>query len=177
MSRTVVLLSVLILAVVGALFGYVLGLRDIDENKSLAGDDPSAVSTGVTSAAANPPKRPTQNCPDFISDGVKLQQPDAGTPLVQLQYVRTDDSKKEAWICQARNGSELWYQGHDRIKDWADNGEVPEEGRNGLLLRGVAKTGDRKWVVTNQGTTYTVTPKALSIDGRTYGLSQANPPA
>src|SRR3954454_16991607 len=67
---TVVGLSLLILTVVGALFGYVLGLRDIDENKSTAGDDPSVVSSGAASAWPSTVSRPG-NCPPFISDGAR----------------------------------------------------------------------------------------------------------
>jgi hypothetical protein len=173
MSRSVVLLSVLILAVVGALFGYVLGLRDIDENKSAAGDNPSVVSSTAVSA----PRKPAGNCPDFIGLGAKLQDAGVALPLKQVQYIRTD-SNKEAWICRESDGSGLWYQGHDRKVDWYSEGEVPVEGQNGLLRPGVVEDAKaRSYSVVNDGTTYTVSLKGLKIGGTTYGVSQLNPPA
>ncbi|WP_433209939.1 hypothetical protein ACQP00_46340 [Dactylosporangium sp. CS-047395] len=172
-TPTVVLLSLLILAVAGALFGYVLGLRDIDENKSASGDVPSAVPSDVTSAGAAPPSK-VVDCPPFISAAVKQLRPDAATPLQQVQYVRTD-SNKEAWICRERDGSGLWYQGHDRKENWFDGGEIPEEGKNGLLRPDVQDRGNRTYAVTNQDVTYVVTPRGLSIGSRTYGAIQAYP--
>ncbi|WP_432978510.1 hypothetical protein [Dactylosporangium sp. CA-233914] len=178
-SVTVVMLSVLILTVIGALFGYVLGLRDIDEDKSAAGDGPSAGPTGVTSAGGSrQPASTPQNCPAFIGAGAQAQDPGVAVPLKLVQYIRTD-SKKEAWICQESDGSGLWYQGHDMKRDWADGGEIPEEGENGLLRPGVVAKG-RSWSVTNLDTTYTVTPKALTVTGKqtsSYIVIQANPPA
>jgi hypothetical protein len=173
-TTTVVLLSLLILTVIGGLFGYVLGLRDIDEDKSAAGDGPSAVSSGA--AATSAPARRVMDCPAFISTAAKLQQPGTAIPLKQVQYIRTD-SNKEAWICKEADGSGLWYQGHDRKQDWYDAGEIPEEGKNGLLRPGVVDQGNRTYSVTNDGTTYTVTPKGLTIGGKTYGAIQANPVA
>jgi hypothetical protein len=175
---TVVGLSLLILTVVGALFGYVLGLRDIDENKSTAGDDPSVVSSGAASARPSTVSRPG-NCPPFISDGARKQKPNAAVPMLQVQYVRTS-TNKEAWICRERDGSGLWYQGHDRVQDWYAEvgGEIPEEGRNGLLRPNVHEdVKNRSYSVTNDGTTYTVTPRDLTIGTKTYPAIQANPPA
>jgi hypothetical protein len=178
---TVVLLSLLILTVIGALFGYVLGLRDIDENKSTAGDGPSVVPPGVTSAAASkrPPTIPSSPCPGFISQAVKAQEPKAAVPLLLVQYIRTAHDH-EVWICQESDGSGLWYQGHDKREAFYDAGEIPEEGKNGLLRGGVTARGSRTWSVTNDGTTYTVTPAGLKVVGGqnfTDPAIQANPPA
>lgn len=175
---TVVGLSLLILTVVGALFGYVLGLRDIDENKSTTGDDPLVVSSGGATAKPSTISRPA-NCPQFISDGARKQDPGAAVPMQLVQYVRSS-TNKEAWICQERDGSGLWYQGHDRVQDWYAEvgGEIPEEGRNGLLRPNVrADTKNRSYSVTNDDTTYTVTPRGLTIGSKTYPAIQAYPPA
>ncbi|MFB9444860.1 hypothetical protein Dvina_46680 [Dactylosporangium vinaceum] len=177
MSRTVVLLSVLILAVVGALSGYVLGLRDIDENKSLAGDDPSAVSSAEASAGSPAVRRATGDCPQFISAAAKLQDAGVAVPLKLVQYLRTD-ADKEAWICRESDGTGLWYQGHDRKPDWYSEGEIPVEGQNGLLRPGVVEDAkNRTYSVTNNGTTYVVSLKGLKIGNSTYGVAQLNPPA
>ncbi|HTJ33170.1 MAG TPA: hypothetical protein VL738_08060 [Dactylosporangium sp.] len=178
---TVVLLSLLILTVIGALFGYVLGRRDIDENKSASGDGPSAVPSTVTSAAASrrPPSIPPKPCPDFISQAAKAQDAKAAVPLMLVQYIRTAHDH-EVWICQEADGSGLWYQGHDKRNAFYDGGEIPEEGKNGLLRPGVLAKGNRTWTVTNDGTTYTVTPGGLKVTGGqnfTDTATQANPPA
>ncbi|WP_433079836.1 hypothetical protein ACQP1P_41290 [Dactylosporangium sp. CA-052675] len=174
---TVVGLSLLILTVIGALFGYVLGLRDIDENKSASGDGPSAVPPAAATSAANAARPRT--CPQFVSAGALKQDPGASVPMQLVQYVRTGNNK-EAWICREKDGSGLWYQGHDRIANWADEegGEIPEEGRNGLLRPGASEDAkSRSYSVTNDGTTYTVTPRSLVIGSKTYGVIQAYPPA
>ncbi|MFG2040846.1 hypothetical protein [Dactylosporangium sp. NPDC048998] len=178
---TVVLLSLLILTVIGALFGYVLGLRDIDENKSASGDGPSAPPAGVTSAASSrrPPTTPQTQCPGFIGQAAKTQDPKVATPLMLVQYIRTAKNH-EVWICQEAGGSGLWYQGHDKKEAWFDGGEIPKEGENGLLRPGVVAKGNRTWSVTNDGTTYTVTPAGLKVTGgQNYSDTaiQANPPA
>ncbi|WP_344614623.1 hypothetical protein, partial [Dactylosporangium salmoneum] len=163
---TVVLLSLLILTVVGALFGYVIGRRDIDEDKSASGDGPSAVPPGVTSAAATrqAPSLPPTRCPDFIGEAAKAQDGNTALPLMLVQYIRTAKGH-EVWICQESDGSGLWYQGHDRKQDFYDGGEIPQEGVNGLLRPGAQARGNRTWTVTNEGTTYTVTPSALKVTG------------
>ncbi|MGI5236726.1 hypothetical protein [Dactylosporangium sp. CA-139066] len=178
---TVVLLSLLILAVIGALFGYVLGRRDIDENKSASGDGPSAAPSAVTSAAATrrAPSIPPTPCPGFISQAAKAQDAKAAVPLMLVQYIRTAHDH-EVWICQEADGSGLWYQGHDKREAFYDDGEVPTEGVNGLLRPGVTAKGNRTWSVMNEGTTYTVTPGGLKVSGGqnfTDTATQANPPA
>jgi hypothetical protein len=178
---TVVLLSLLILTVIGALFGYVLGLRDIDENKSASGDDPYVAPSGAASAASSrrAPTVALTPCPAFISQAAKIADPGASIPLMQVQYVRTSGDR-EVWICQESDKSGLWYQGHDKKNAWFDGGEIPEEGKNGLLRPGVRATGERTWSVTNADTTYVVTPKGLKVTGGqnyTDSAIQANPPA
>jgi hypothetical protein len=178
---TVVLLSLLILTVIGALVGYVLGLRDIDDDKSAAGDVPSAVPPAVTSGTASrrpTPAPPGGPCPDFVSQAAKARDSKAAVPLRRVQYVRTSRGH-EVWICQEADGSGLWYQGHDKVENWYEDGEVPQEGKNGLLRPGVVDKGNRTWVVTNDGTTYTVTPDGLAVTGGqnfTDTATQANPP-
>ena len=84
------------------------------------------------------------------------------------------------WICQEADKSGLWYQGHDKVERWYADGEIPEEGRNGLLRPDVVVKGERSWSVTNDGTTYVVTPKGLTVTGGqnyTDTAIQANPPA
>ncbi|MEV6923139.1 hypothetical protein AB0M46_01300 [Dactylosporangium sp. NPDC051485] len=178
---TVVLLSLLILTVVGALFGYVIGRRDIDEDKSASGNGPSAVPPGVTSAAATrkAPSLPGIRCPEFIGEAAKTLDGNTALPLMLVQYIRTAKGR-EVWICQESDGSGLWYQGHDRKQDFYDGGELPQEGVNGLLRPGAQARGNRTWTVTNEGTTYTVTPSALKVTGGqnfTDTAIQANPPA
>jgi hypothetical protein len=178
---TVVLLSLLILAVIGALFGYVLGRRDIDENKSHAGDVASAGPSVAVSAAASrrAPSIPPTPCPGFISQAAKDQDAKAAVPLMLVQYVRTAHDH-EVWICQEADGSGLWYQGHDKRDAFYDGGEIPQEGVNGLLRPGVLAKGNRTWSVTNEGTTYTISPSGLKVAGGqnfTDTATQANPPA
>ncbi|MEV8515954.1 hypothetical protein [Dactylosporangium sp. NPDC051484] len=178
---TVVLLSLLILTVLGALFGYVLGLRYIDEDKSASDDGPLAPPTGVTSAASSrrPPTTGSTQCPGFISQAAKAQDPKTATPLMLVQYIRTAKNQ-EVWICQEADGSGLWYQGHDKKDAFFDDGEIPKEGVNGLLRPGVVAKGNRTWSVTNEDTTYTVTPTALKVAGKQNFIApaiQANPQA
>ncbi|WP_432830269.1 hypothetical protein [Dactylosporangium sp. CA-092794] len=175
-TTTVVLLSLLILAVIGALFGYVLGQRDIDESKSSSGDGPSAVP--ATGSTRRGPSFPPSSCPGFISQGVKAQDRNASVTLYLVQYIRTKN--REVWICRESDGSGLWYQGHDKRKDWyeSDGGEIPVEGDNGLLRPGVTTPANRTYVLKNDNTTYTVTPDALTVTGgQTYTepAVQANP--
>ena len=165
-TLTVVLLALLILTVIGALFGYMLGLRDIDEHKSASGDTPSpgatAGATGKPASARPTPSRKVQNCPDFISDAASLQG--AYTPMTLVQYVRLKHDR-EVWICQEASGGGLWYQGHDKKQKWAEDGEIPKEGENGLLRPGVTVPRDRTYVVMNNQSTYTVTLDGLVVTG------------
>lgn len=177
---TVVLLSLLILTVIGALFGYVLGQRDIDEHKSATGDGPSAAPVAASaSSSRRAPTLPPTPCPDFISKGATAQDPGAAVPLRLVQYIRTRKGR-EVWICQEADGTGLWYQGHDRKQGWYDEGEIPVEGVNGLLRAGVTAAGNRTWVVTNENTTYKVSTASLTVTGGqnfTDSVIQANPPA
>jgi hypothetical protein len=187
-TLTVVLLSLLILTVIGALFGYVLGLRYIDEDKSTAGDGPSAVgatsATGGTKPGAGPP--PRDPCPGFIGDAVKQRDAGAGLPLYLVLYVRTD-ANQEVWICQEADRSGLWYQGHEKRASFYDDGEIPKDGDNGLLLGGVTGAGSGRLasytavnVEGDKRTTYKVSRDALIVSGNqsySHKVIQANPPA
>lgn len=184
---TVVLLSLLILTVIGALFGYILGLRDIDENKSTAGDGPSVVPATSKSggkSSANPV--PPQPCPGFIGVAAKQRDSGASLPLQLVLYIRTGEGQ-EAWICQEADKSGLWYQGHEKKNSFFDDGEIPKEGENGLLLGGVTAAGSgRNTVYTavnsddGRTTRYEVSRAVLKVSGGQdyqHTVIQANPPA
>lgn len=157
-NRTVVvvLLSLLILTVIGALLGYVLGQRDIDKNKSAVGDGQSArpPSAGAT---------PGPQCPDFIGKAVTARDKNAALPLYLVIYIRTKGNR-EVWICREADQNGLWYQGHERRKGFYDEGEIPVEGDNGLLLDGVVATAG-SYAASNGGTTYRVTRQSLAVNG------------
>jgi hypothetical protein len=135
----------------------------------------------VTSVASSrqPPNVTKTECPAFIGQAAKALDANAALPLMLVQYIRTANGH-EVWICQEQDGSGLWYQGHDKREAFYDGGEIPKEGVNGLLRPGVAAKGNRTWIVTNEGTTYTVTPNGLKVTGG-QTLSdiaiQANPQA
>ncbi|GAA0740210.1 hypothetical protein GCM10010199_64780 [Dactylosporangium roseum] len=156
-SRTVVvvLLSLLILTIIGALMGYILGKRNIEDSKSLPGDGKSPTKT-VTSSRA------PEECPGFIGVGVRAKDRNAALPLRVVLYVRTD--KSEVWICREDDGTGLWYQGHDKRKSFYADGETPVPGDNGLLLSGVTQNGGA-FVARNGGTTYVVTRDELKVSG------------
>lgn len=164
-TLTVVLLALLILTVIGALFGFVLGRRDIDGSKSTAGDGQSP-RPGVSVTSQGAPKPP--ECPEFISTAVKARDGGAAVPLTLQLFIRTD--KREVWVCLEADGQGLWYQGHDKKKDFYNNGngETPKEGDNGLLLSTVTssvKAGSEVFIATNGGTTYTVARDRLTVAG------------
>jgi hypothetical protein len=163
-TLTVVLLALLILTVIGALFGFVLGRRDIDDPKSSAGNEqssrPSASGTGQgrSEAAVLP-------CPQFIQAAAKARDPKVELPMTLALFIRTD--KREAWVCLEASGGGLWYQGHDKKKDFYNGGagETPKEGDNGLLLNTVSNAGPDKYIATNGGTTYTLSKEKLVVAG------------
>lgn len=163
-TLTVVLLALLILTVIGALFGFVLGRRDIDGPKSNAGNGQSPrPAVSVTSQGA--PKAPT--CPKFIETAVKQRDGRATVPLTLQLFIRTD--RREAWVCLEADGEGLWYQGHDKKKSFYNGGagETPTEGDNGLLLGGsnVSTAGTDKYIARNGNTTYTLTRDKLVVAG------------
>ena len=163
---TVVLLALLILTVIGTLFGFVLGRRANGDTTSGAGDRQSpGPSTTVTTQGA--PTVAALPCPQFTGDAVKSRDPKAALPLTLAFYVRTD--KREAWVCRETNGN-LWYQGHDKNKDFYNNGngETPKQGDNGLLLDTVTFAGSAtndKYVASNGTTQYTLTRDKLVVTG------------
>ncbi|WP_238010289.1 hypothetical protein KZZ52_53050 [Dactylosporangium sp. AC04546] len=162
-SRTaVVLLSLLILTVLGALLGYILGKRDIDADKSLSGDGKSPTASARTSAGASaaPVAEP---CPDFIGKAAQARKGNTKLPLVLVLYIRTDRNS-EVWICRESSGLGLWYQGHDKRQGYYPD-EIPVEGDNGLLLSTVTAAGDG-FLATNEETQYRVSRKELKVSGK-----------
>ena len=149
-GRTVaaVLLALAVLAVLGGVFGYLLGNRA----KNIGGGPPE--STDTTDAAVP--------CPDFIEGAAQAKG--AKTPMTLRLYMTT--SRSEVWICAAAGGG-LWYQGHS-IKQSRYPKEVPVEGVNGLLLSGVNgidQGGSRAVNRDPNGvTTYTVYKDQLVIE-------------
>jgi hypothetical protein len=164
---TVVLLALLILTVIGALFGFVLGRRDNGDTTSGAGNRQSpGPSTAVKTQGA--PTAVALSCPRFIGDAVKTRDAKAALPLTLRLFIRTD--KREAWVCLEADGQGLWYQGHDKRKSFYSNGdgETPVDGENGLLLSSVTasiKSGSEIFIATNGGTTYTVARDKLVVAG------------
>ncbi|GAA3253517.1 hypothetical protein ACFO1B_45830 [Dactylosporangium siamense] len=168
---TVVLLALLILTVIGALFGFVLGRRSDGDTTSGAGNAQSpgpstAVTTqGAPTAAASAAATP---CPQFIGDAAKKRDPKAALPLTLKLFVRTDN--REAWICLEADGQGLWYQGHDKKKSFYNNGagETPEDGVNGLLLSTVTsslKDGNEIFIATINNSTITVARDKFAVSG------------
>lgn len=163
-TLTVVLLALLILTVIGALVGFVLGRRDSDGAKSGAGSGQSSgPSISVTTRGATAPT--AEQCPQFIQVAAKIRDPQTDLPLTLALYIRTD--KREAWICLEASGIGLWYQGHDKRKGYYGDGETPKEGDNGLLLGNdsVTASGVDKYIATNGGTRYTLSREKFVVSG------------
>lgn len=166
-TLTVVLLALLILTVIGALFGFVLGRREKGDAASDPGSGQSSrPSTNVSTQGASSAVMP---CPTFMEDAIKQRDSKAALPLALRLYIRTD--KREVWICQEADASSLWYQGHDKRKNFSGvtgSGETPVEGENGLLLSTVTfsgSAGNDKYTATNGATTYTVSREKLTVSG------------
>jgi hypothetical protein len=164
---TVVLLALLILTVIGALFGFVLGRRDNGDTTSGAGNGQSpGPSTTITTQGA--PTATATPCPQFIADAVKSRDAKAALPLSLQLFIRTDN--REVWICLEADGQGLWYQGHDKRKSFYNNGagETPVDGDNGLLLSTVTssvKDGSEIFIATIGGTTVTVARDKFKVAG------------
>jgi hypothetical protein len=163
-NATAVVLAAAVLAVVGAVFGVVLGTQAT--GSSNRPDGGGTTTTPGSQPATTPAGKP---CPGFIRDAATKRG--AKEPLIQILYIESENrdrnSHSEVWICRDEGGrGKLWYQGHriDRAK-YPD--EVPVEGRNGLLLNQVNSTGDQFIAVNTdaQGnrTTYTVSKTELAI--------------
>jgi hypothetical protein len=167
-----VLLATALLAVLGAAFGYLLGVR-ANDRKATAGNS----SPGPTADAA-PTGKP---CPDFIQDDAAAQG--AGKPLTLRLYVATkkqgaigpdDPYRSEVWICAAASAppgkSRLWYQGHAiRTARFPAEQIVndPSTG-NGILLNPANSIDNGKYTATytdtsGNSTTYTVSAKQLEV--------------
>ena len=166
-TLTVVLLALLILTVIGALFGFVLGRRDkSDAASGPGGGQSSRPSTNVSTQGASPAVTP---CPPFMENAIKQRDSRVALPLALQLYIRTD--KSEVWICQEADATGLWYQGHEKRKNFSGvdgSGERPVEGDNGLLLSSVTfsgSVGNDKYTAINGATTYTVSREKLTISG------------
>ncbi|MET7420591.1 hypothetical protein [Dactylosporangium sp. NPDC005555] len=166
-TLTVVLLALLILTVIGALVGFVLGNRAKGDAASGpdSGQSPRP-STNVSTQGASPKATP---CPAFMETAIKQRDSNAALPLALQLYIRTD--KREVWICREADTSGLWYQGHDKRRSFSGvdgSGETPVEGDNGLLLSSVTfsgSVGNDKYTATNGATTYTVSRDKLAVSG------------
>jgi hypothetical protein len=141
-SRTVVvvLLSLVILTVIGALLGYVLGRRNIDSDKSLVDDRQSPMRSSAQA----------EECPDVIETAVAKRDPKAAQPLHLALYIKTQGDR-EVWICREDDQDGTWYQGLEK--------------GNRLLLGGVTTSDVDKFVARNDDTVYRVSRKELSVTG------------
>jgi hypothetical protein len=153
-GRTVaaVLLALAVLAVLGGVFGYLLGNQ--------AKQDGTANGNGTPGSTESSPTG--DPCPSFIQTAARAKG--AKLPLTLRLYMRTKYS--EVWICAAAD-RKLWYQGHS-IKQAPFPTELPVPGVNGLLLGGVNGIDQGRYVAVNQDqngtTTYTVSKDELVID-------------
>jgi hypothetical protein len=151
-GRTVaaVLLALAVLAVLGGIFGYLLGNRA--KQDVAAGGQPSG---GASSPGGDP-------CPQFIQSAARAKG--AKLPMTLRLYMTTKQS--EVWICAAAD-RKLWYQGHS-IRQARYPSELPVAGVNGLLLGGVNGIDQGRYVAVNQDqngtTTYTVSKDQLVIE-------------
>jgi hypothetical protein len=154
-GRTVVavLLALAVLAVLGGVFGYLLGNRAKDNGA--AGNGGHSPGSGQSAPAGDP-------CPPFIQTAARAKG--AKVPMTLRLYMRT--AKSEVWICAGAD-KRLWYQGHS-IRQGRFPDEVPVEGVNGLLLGGVNGIDQGRYVAVNQDangtTTYTVSKDQLVIE-------------
>ena len=153
-GRTVaaVLLALAVLAVLGGVFGYLLGNQ--------AKQDGTAGGNGTPSSSESSPGG--DPCPSFIQTAARTKG--AKLPMTLRLYMRTKNS--EVWICAAAD-RKLWYQGHS-IKQAPYPTELPVPGVNGLLLGGVNGIDQERYVAVNQDqngtTTYTVSKNELVIE-------------
>jgi hypothetical protein len=154
-GRTVaaVLLALAVLAVLGGVFGYLLGNKAKDE---AGGDGGPSAGPGRSTPAGDP-------CPSFIQNAARAKG--AKAPLTLRLYMTTQ--KSEVWICTAADGR-LWYQGHSMRPARYRDGELPVEGVNGLLLGNVNGIDQGRYRAVNQDangqTTYTVSKDELVIE-------------
>ncbi len=162
-TAVAVFLAVAVLAVIGSLFGYLLGSRANEATASAGGTSgpTTRASTGNTTPSESS-KSPATECPEFMQKAAEAQG--AKRPLTLRLYIAT--AKSEVWICPDAGGK-LWYQGHS-IKKATFPAEVPEEGVNGLLLSNVNGIDQGRYVAINEDqngrTDYTVGPEELVID-------------
>ena len=161
-TAVAVFLAVAVLAVIGSLFGYLLGSR---ANEARASGDrtggPTTQATGGDTTPGNT-KSPAAECPEFMQKAAQAQG--AKRPLTLRLSIAT--AKSEVWICPDAN-NKLWYQGH-KIENGRFPSEVPQEGVNGLLLSNVIAIDQGRYVAINEDqngrTDYTVGPLELIID-------------
>jgi hypothetical protein len=150
---TAVLLALAVLAILGGVFGYLLGNKA--KQDTAGGNGGGTPGTGESSASGPP-------CPPFIQSAARGKG--AKSPMTLKLYMTTQ--KSEVWICKAADGR-LWYQGHS-IRNSRYPSELPVPGVNGLLLGNVNGIDRERFVAVNEDqngrTTYTVSKDELVID-------------
>ena len=161
-TAVAVFLAVAVLAVIGSLFGYLLGDR-ANEAKASGGQTggPTGGPTGGSTTGGPKVSPSATECPEFMQEAAGAKG--AKRPLTLRLYVATQ--KSEVWICPDAAGK-LWYQGHS-IRNARFPAEVPQEGVNGLLLSQVNAIDEGRYRATNEDqngrTDYTVGPDKLEI--------------
>jgi hypothetical protein len=147
------LLAVMLLTIIGASVGYVLGAREARaraaaENPPPGSEHPTARPT-TKAPATNAPTTGAPN-PEACLDHTEQLARAAGSPggLTVVLYVKTTGS--EVWVCNDTDGR-LWYQGHVRSDaEKAGGARDPlVEGDNALFLSTVEREGEG-YVATNR---------------------------
>lgn len=160
-TATAVLLAVAVLAVIGSVFGYILGTR-ANELEARESNHPTPTPTSQVTTGQSPTgqQQGGEACPTFSQEAA--QRRGAKLPLTLVLYIATESDKAEVWICRAADGR-LWYQGH-KVEKGRYPAETPVEGVNGLLLDVVNSPTPGEYLAINKdGTRYTVSRKLLEI--------------
>jgi hypothetical protein len=152
-TAAAVLLAVMLLTIIGASVGYVLGAREA-RARAAAGTQPpgderptARPTTKAPTAGASTTGAPA---PEACLDHTEQLARAAGSPggLTVVLYVKTTGS--EVWVCKDTDGR-LWYQGHvrsDAEKASGTRGPLVE-GDNALFLATVERE-DEGYVATNR---------------------------
>jgi hypothetical protein len=163
-TAAAVFVAVAVLAVTGAVFGYLIGARanPTDGTNTPQAHPPTTGTarqpTRTRTTAGTPSGKP---CPAFVQTAAEGQGA-RGTLRLEL-YILTKQS--EVWIC--KDDGRLWYQGH-RIDKARYPDETPVEGTNGLFLTTVIGLDNGRFLATNTSsdgvvTKYTVSTQTLRI--------------
>jgi hypothetical protein len=165
-TAAAVFVAVAVLAVTGAVFGYLIGAR---ANPTGGTNTPQAHTPTTGGTTRQPTRTRTtastpsgKRCPDFVQTAAENQGA-KGTLRLEL-FIVTKQS--EVWVCKEDNGP-LWYQGH-RIEKGRFPAETPVEGVNGLFLKTVIGLDNGRFLATNTRsdgvvTKYTVSSTQLTI--------------